>query len=111
VIWFFLPDSPETAKWASPELKLKFAERVKANAQSSREEGKVFRKEQAWECVKDPLTWLLFSMTFFNTLVVGGVNTFNNLLIARSFGFDVLTTLLLGIPLAVLLISLYMLMA
>ena len=35
------------------------------------------------------MTYLLFTMYFTQSTIVGGLNTFNSLLINRAFGFDV----------------------
>ena len=109
VTWFFLPDTPMEARWATHEEKIKFVERVRSNNQGSRE--KHFNKKQAIEAFTDPFTWLLFFLAVFNTLVVGGLGTFNNLLINQAFGFDVLTSQLLGIPLSVCAVCFYLLFA
>lgn len=86
VLLVFMPDSPTTARWASESDKAKFVERVRSNDQGIKQ--KIWRREQAVEAFKDPFTYLLFGLTFFNTLVVGGVNTFNSLLINKAFGFE-----------------------
>jgi hypothetical protein len=78
---------------------VKFVERVRKNDQGIKQ--KVWRSEQVWELFKDPLPWLICGMMLFQTLVVGGLNTFNSLLINKAFGFDVATSQLLGLPLAV----------
>ena len=48
-------------------------------------------------------------MIFCETLVVGGLNTFNSLLINKAFGFSVPDAQLLGLPLAVFQGLLYLL--
>lgn len=106
VIWT-LPDSPVQAKWATPEEKVKFVERVRSNDQGIKQ--KKFRREQAMELLRDPLPWLLFLMTALQTLVVGGLNTFNSLLINQAFGFSVGQSQLLGMPLAAFQGCLYLL--
>jgi hypothetical protein len=83
----FLPDSPTRASWATEQEKVMFVERVRANNQGLKH--KTFKTEQAIEAAKDPYTYLLFFMAFFNTLIVGGINTFSNLLINQAFGFGV----------------------
>jgi hypothetical protein len=98
LVLFFLPDSPVQARWASPEDKVKFVERVRRNDQGI--QAKAWRSEQVWELFKDPLPWLLCGMMLFQTLVVGGLNTFNSLLINKAFGFSVAESQLLGLPLA-----------
>lgn len=54
-------------------------ERVRRNDQGIK--NKVFKKEQMWEAVTDPFVWLLTALLVEQTLVVGGLNTFNKLLI------------------------------
>ena len=82
-----MPDSPTRARWATEREKTLFVERVRANNQGIKQ--KVFKREQAVEAAKDPLTYLLFSLAFFQTLVVGGLSVFNTLLVNRAFGFSV----------------------
>lgn len=50
---------------------------------------KKWKNDQAKEALLDPLTYLLFFMMFSQALVVGGLNTFNSILINSAFGFDV----------------------
>lgn len=98
IVLVFLPDSPPQARWATPEEKIKFVERVRRNDQGIKQ--KVWHTDQAWELFKDPLPWLLCGMMLFQTLVVGGLNTFNSLLINQAFGFSVADSQLLGLALA-----------
>jgi hypothetical protein len=86
-ILLLMPDSPTRARWATEDEKVKFVERVRSNDQGIKQ--KVWKTDQAVEAVRDPYTYLLFALAFFNTLVVGGINTFNSLLINKAFGFDV----------------------
>jgi hypothetical protein len=95
------------ARWASEEDKPKFVERVRSNDQGIKQ--KVWRSDQAKEILTDPLPWLLFGMIFFVSCVVGGLNTFNSLLINKAFGFSTAQSLLLGLPLAVFQVILYFL--
>jgi hypothetical protein len=44
-------------------------------------------------------------------MIVGGIGKFNSLLINRAFGFDVLTSQLLKIPLSFIGVAFYMTMA
>ncbi|KZO90461.1 MFS general substrate transporter, partial [Calocera viscosa TUFC12733] len=85
VIFFFMPDSPTRARWASEEEKVKLVERVRSNNQGLKH--KVFSKAQVVEAFTDPYSYLLFALALFNTLIVGGINTFSNLLINQAFGF------------------------
>lgn len=87
LVLFFLPDSPTRARWASEREKALFVERVRSNNQGIKQ--KQFKREQVVEAARDPLTYLLFGLAFFQTLVVGGINVFNSLLINQAFGFSV----------------------
>ncbi|WOO79139.1 putative transporter [Vanrija pseudolonga] len=106
IVWFFLPDSPTQARWATEEEKTLLVERVRANNQGLK--NKTFNKAQMREAFKDSFTWCLFFLAFFNTLVVGGVSTFGGLLITRAFGFSTYTAQLLNIPVGVFQILLYL---
>lgn len=103
IIFIFLPDSPTQARWASEEEKVKLVERVRANNQGLKQ--KKFKKEQVIEAFTDPYSLCLFFLPFFQTLVIGGVNKFNNLLLNQAFHFDVLQSQLLNIPLGTLTVS------
>ncbi|RSH83798.1 hypothetical protein EHS25_005413 [Saitozyma podzolica] len=105
IVLVFLPDTPVQARWATADEKVKFVERVRTNDQGIKQ--KKWRSEQAWESIKDPLPWLLFLMMLFQTLVVGGVNTFNSLLINQAFGFSTSQSQLLSLPLNVFQVILY----
>ncbi len=70
-----------------------------------------FKREQVLEAFTDPYTLLLFLLAFFQTLVVGGINTFNALLLNKAFGFSVLDSQLLSIPLGAMTIVTYMLIS
>ena len=87
VIYFFLPDSPPQARWATDDEKTKYVERVRVNDQGLKQ--KVWRPEQAWEAARDPITYLLFIMYLTQSTIVGGLNTFSGLLVNRAFGFSV----------------------
>ncbi|KAI9631747.1 major facilitator superfamily domain-containing protein [Dioszegia hungarica] len=104
-----IPDTVAQARFASPSDKILFVERVRANDQGIKQ--KVFKKDQARESWTDPLTWSLCIMIFLQTLVVGGFNTFNSILINGAFGFDVKTSLLVSIPLSIFQVCLYFLAA
>lgn len=109
IIFVFLPDSPTDARWATKEEKVLFVERVRANNQGLKH--KVFKKDQLKEALTDPYTLCLFAMAFFQTLVVGGINTFANLLINKAFGFTVLQSQLLNIPLGAMTVLMYLLIS
>lgn len=80
-------------------------ERVRDNDQGI--QAKRWKTSQVKEALVDPLSWLLIIMILFQTLVNGGIYTFNALLINRAFGFDPATAQLLGIPLNAFTVMLY----
>ncbi|WWC85847.1 uncharacterized protein L201_000714 [Kwoniella dendrophila CBS 6074] len=109
ITFFFLPDSPTRARWLSEEEKTKYVERVRSNNQGIKH--KEFKKSQLYEAIQDPYTYCLFMLAFLNTIVVGGINTFNAILINKAFGFSVLDSQLLSIPLGVMVVLTYFLQA
>jgi predicted MFS family arabinose efflux permease len=120
IVLIWLPDSPTQARWASDDEKVRFVERVRSNNQGACPPPAVltpglknthFKKEQVLEAFTDPYTLLLFLLAFFQTLVVGGINTFNALLLNKAFGFSVLDSQLLSIPLGAMTIVTYMLIS
>jgi hypothetical protein len=82
-------------------------ERVRDNDQGI--QAKRWKMDQVKEALTDPLAWLLVVMILFQTLVNGGIYTFNALLINKAFGFDAATAQLLGIPLNAFTVMLYFL--
>lgn len=84
-----------------------YLERVRRNDQGIKQ--KDWKTDQALEILTDPIPWLAFTLMFVQTLVVGGLNTFNNLLITKAFGFSVSEAQLLGMPLAAFQVLLYFL--
>ncbi|KAF2008629.1 MFS general substrate transporter [Aaosphaeria arxii CBS 175.79] len=107
IILIFLPDSPTKVKWATEEEKVKFVERVRENDQGV--QAKRFKSDQVRDALTDPLSWLLVLMILLQTLVNGGIYTFNAILINKAFGFDAATAQLLGIPLNAFTVMLYFL--
>lgn len=85
-----VPDSPTQARWASEEEKVMLVERVRENNQGLK--NKEFKRDQAIEAFKDPMTYLYFALPCVETLVVGGIGAFGSLLINKGFGFSVLET-------------------
>lgn len=108
-LYLLLPDTPTQARFLTTEEKVRFVERVRSNNQGIKQ--KIFRKEQAIEAARDPYTYLLFFLAFWQTLVVGGVGTFTLLLFNKAFGFGVLQSQLLNIPLGVMTVLMYFAMA
>ncbi|KAJ7615528.1 MFS general substrate transporter [Roridomyces roridus] len=110
--WFFFPDSPTTAWFLTPEERILAVMRIKENRTGV--ENKRFKKEQMFEALRDPKTWLfaLFAalvnvpnsvrrVSFLSPLapipeLTCGVSNQKPLII-NSFGFTVLQTTLLTI--------------
>jgi sugar phosphate permease len=109
ITWFFLPDSPTRARFLTEDEKKKYVERVRRNDQGLK--NLTFKKAQAMEAIRDPFSWMLFMLAINQTLVVGGINTFNALLINKAFNFSVTDSQLLSIPLGAMVIITYQLMA
>lgn len=109
ITWFFLPDSPTRARFLTEDEKKRFVERVRRNDQGIK--NIVFKRSQAIEAIRDPFSWMLFLLAVNQTLVVGGINTFNALLINKAFKFSVTDSQLLSIPLGAMVIITYQLMA
>ncbi|WRT63808.1 uncharacterized protein IL334_000733 [Kwoniella shivajii] len=107
--FLFLPDSPTRARWLTEDEKSKYVERIRSNNQGIKH--LEFKHSQIWEAIGDPYTYLLFLLALFNTLVVGGINTFNAILINQAFGFSVLDSQLLSIPLGAMVVVTYFLQA
>lgn len=107
IVLICIPNSPATARWATEEERIKLVERVRENDQGIH--GSKWKSEQAREALSDSLSWLLVGMIFLQTLVNGGIYTFNALLINKAFGFDAATAQLLGIPLNAFTVMLYFL--
>ncbi|TDZ60888.1 putative transporter [Colletotrichum trifolii] len=95
LMFFFMPDSPVEAKFLNDEDKVMAVERLRMNQQGvmSRE----WRWDHLWECLRDPKTWIWFTLIFSISVPSGGISTFGPLII-KSFGFDSFQTILFNIP-------------
>lgn len=107
-VFVWLPISPGSATWASKEDKEILSQRTGIDTTLSHPK---FDTAQFREAIFDPIPWLLFILIAIQCTICGGLGTFSGLIINRGLGFDVLTSELLGIPLAVETIALYFLMA
>jgi hypothetical protein len=107
IVLVFLPDSPTKARWLSEDEKFKYIERVRDNDQGV--QAKTWKSDQWKEIFRDTLAWLLVAMILVQTMINGGLYSFNSLLINQAFGFDAATAQLLGIPLAIFTVLLYFL--
>lgn len=100
VVWgafviYWLPPSPMRARGFSPEDRTKCLERVRANQTGV--QNKHFKWEQVWEAFLDPMTWAIFLVAVLNTIPVGGLGTYTNIIIKTNLGFSTLQTDLLAI--------------
>ncbi|KAG5352344.1 hypothetical protein C0989_002726 [Termitomyces sp. Mn162] len=92
LFWFFFPDSPVSARFLTPEERVKVIQRIKVN--QSGVENKHWKRDQFLEALCDPKTWLL-------AIFVASANLFNAVtnqrqIIVNQFGFSLGQTTLLG---------------
>lgn len=90
-----LPDMPATAKFLTDREKLVAIDRVSRNKQGVRNHH--FRAYQAWQCARDPKTWILFVMATAAQVPNSALTSFTSIIV-KSFGFDTLGTQYLQIP-------------
>ncbi|KIW18933.1 hypothetical protein PV08_03222 [Exophiala spinifera] len=95
VVWFFLPDSPVSARFLHGEDRLVAIERLRANNQGV--EGNEWKWSHVKEAAMDLKTWLWAAMMFSISVPSGGVSTFGPLII-KNFGFNRFQTILLNMP-------------
>ncbi|KIV78691.1 hypothetical protein PV11_06314 [Exophiala sideris] len=99
VIWFFLPDTPFTARFLSDREKYVCLVRIKDN--NTGVEDKTIKWYQVRECLVDPKTWLLALFSCSQNIPNGGLVTFASIIV-KGLGYSALNTTLLGIPTGVL---------
>ncbi|RSH95742.1 hypothetical protein EHS25_000834 [Saitozyma podzolica] len=97
VVGIFLPDSPPRAKCFSERDKVLMVERVRSNDQG------IKNPKWNWAQFREGVTDI-----YVCTLVVGGLGTFQGLLINQAFGFSVSDAQLLQMPLGNFQVLLYM---
>ncbi|KAF2137338.1 uncharacterized protein K452DRAFT_111817 [Aplosporella prunicola CBS 121167] len=90
-----LPDLPSTAKFLTERERAIAVERVASNRQGVKNNH--FKKNQAWECARDPKTWMLFIMSVGAQVPNAAITSFTSIIVG-SFGFDTLGTQYLQIP-------------
>ncbi|KAL5523135.1 hypothetical protein ACEPAF_1402 [Sanghuangporus sanghuang] len=94
---FFFPDNPTNARFLKAEERLKAVRRVQSNQNGI--ETKTWKVYQVREALWDPKTWYFAFFAGFANLI-GGIGVQYSLVI-NAFGFTVLETSLLSIPLGV----------
>lgn len=95
VIFFFLPESPASARFLNEREKIIAVQRIRVNKTGIK--NNTFKKEQVYEALMDPQVWLLVLIEFVGCLPAGGIQNFGNLII-KSFGFSSFETVLIGMP-------------
>lgn len=95
VACWLLPASPMKARGISEEDKVKIVERVRENQTGV--QNKKLKWSHVQEALADPQTWAFFFIQVLNTIPVGGLGAFTNIIIKTNLGFTVLQTDLLAI--------------
>ena len=99
-LWMFLPDRISTAKFLTAEERQFATDRVVV-AGTGRTDNVPWKRDQVFECLIDPKTWLTFSMALLTQIPNSGVQNFQNLVL-KSFDFTSLESTLLVIPSSVI---------
>ncbi|EFX05171.1 major facilitator superfamily transporter allantoate [Grosmannia clavigera kw1407] len=95
VVFFLLPNNPLDA--CGFTLREKYIVIRRKAADNTGIETKKIKKEQIWEAIMDPKTWLIWIAVVALQVPNGGLTTFNTLII-EGLGFDSLQTSLLAMP-------------
>ncbi|KAE8450448.1 hypothetical protein EG329_006523 [Mollisiaceae sp. DMI_Dod_QoI] len=99
VLFFFLPDSPVTAKLLTPKQRRWAVERLRENQTGV--ENKHLKRYQVVEAFRDPKLYLFFILGVVGNIPNGGISNFGTLII-QGFGFSTLVTTLMQVPYGVL---------
>jgi sugar phosphate permease len=92
--FFFYPDNPASYKYFTPIERVQVINRIKKATNSSIEQ-KVIKKEQIYEALKDPITWL-FGLFVFINMFSNNVN-FQSAIIYKQLGFSNLQSTLVSV--------------
>ncbi|KAJ5505810.1 hypothetical protein N7453_004767 [Penicillium expansum] len=95
LMFFFLPDSPISARFLSTRERTIGVLRLREERTGV--QNKVFKRSHLTETLLDPKTYLFFLISICLSIPNSGVNTFNSIIIA-SFGFTTRQTVLMSIP-------------
>ncbi|KAK5137693.1 hypothetical protein LTR08_007264 [Meristemomyces frigidus] len=93
--WFALPDQPSTARFLNERERIVAVERVAGNKQGVKNHH--FKKDQMWQTLADPKTWILFVMAIGAQVPNAAITSFTSLII-KGFGVGTLGTQYLQIP-------------
>lgn len=94
VMWI-IPDNPMSSKFLTRNEKIWAVERLRENKTGI--ENKHFKAYQAWECFKDPQTWLISLITVSSNVPNGAVSSYQATII-KNFGYTSKESALLSIP-------------
>ncbi|KAK7549860.1 major facilitator superfamily domain-containing protein [Phyllosticta citricarpa] len=95
ISFLLLPDLPSTAKFLTERERAIAVHRVAKNRQGVKNTH--FKKDQAWQCLADPKTWILFIMAVGAQVPNSALTSFTSIII-KTFGYDTLGTQYLQIP-------------
>jgi len=95
VALWLLPASPMKARGISEADKILIVERVRDNQTGL--QNKKLKWSHVREALLDPQTWAFFFIQVLNTIPVGGLGAFTNIIIKTNLGFTTLQTDLLAI--------------
>ncbi|KAJ7609432.1 major facilitator superfamily domain-containing protein [Roridomyces roridus] len=92
VIYFFFPDSPATARFLTPRMRVLAVQRVAGNQLGIK--NKRFKREQVWVALKDFKIWILFASIFAAAIPNGVLSNFSAIII-QDMGFSTTKTTVL----------------
>ncbi|KAF1822971.1 allantoate permease [Dissoconium aciculare CBS 342.82] len=95
ITFVLLPDLPSKARFLNERERAAAVERVAQNRQGIK--NRHFKRDQAWQTLCDPKTWILFVMAVGAQVPNAALTSFTSIIIG-SFGFDTLGTQYLQIP-------------
>lgn len=95
VLLWFLPDTPQTARFLTPEEREMAVNRVRENQTGIKENH--WKWGQAFEAMTDAKVWLIVLYQLANSVPNGAITTFNSLVIT-GLGFNRFQVYLLQIP-------------
>lgn len=95
LVMVVVPDNPMKCKFLTHDEKIWAIERLRENKTGI--ENKHFKAYQAWECLRDPQTWLISLITISSNVPNGAVSSYQATII-KGFGYTSKQTALLSIP-------------
>lgn len=95
LVMVVVPDNPMKCKFLTHDEKIWAIERLRDNKTGI--ENKHFKAYQAWECLRDPQTWLISLITISSNVPNGAVSSYQATII-KGFGYTSKQTALLSVP-------------